>query len=178
MDEDSSSVNDPNMKDERLVERFSTAPFHLRMLLKVVVRQWNSYNSPQSLVRFFGRLGPIFTNKYASKFTNLPKHEIKLLSDYLYHVSAQRGSGEYAIGVILKPFAYARMPLINRIDGIKVPTYFMYGDRDWMDYDTGVELSNKISPHSQVFKLENAGHNMHLDNPEEFNNVVKKILHL
>ncbi|OMJ13280.1 putative cardiolipin-specific deacylase, mitochondrial [Smittium culicis] len=163
-------------KEMDLVNRINSAPFYIRFLFNSIVRQWDSFGSPQSLLRGLGRLGPIFTNKYASRFTNLSEQEIKLLADYLYHVSAQKGSGEYSIGIILKPFAFARMPLITRLDFIKVPTYFIYGDRDWMDYDAGVELSNKINPHSKVFKLENAGHNMHLDNPEEFNNVVKKIL--
>ncbi|OMJ30370.1 putative cardiolipin-specific deacylase, mitochondrial [Smittium culicis] len=165
-------------KEADIVKRFSSAKFFTRFLFKVVVKQWNNFSSPQSLLRGLGRFGPFFTNKYASRFTNLSEQEIKLLADYMYHVSAQKGSGEYSIGVILKPFAFARMPLINRLDSIKVPTYFIYGDRDWMDYDAGVELSKKISPHSQVFKLENAGHNMHLDNPEEFNRVVKEILRL
>ncbi|OLY78407.1 putative cardiolipin-specific deacylase, mitochondrial [Smittium mucronatum] len=174
--DDSLDKTKPPKSNEQIIERFSTAPFYYRFLFKIFVRQWNNYGSPQSLMRSFGRLGPMFTSKYASKFTTLSPDEIKLLADYLFHVSAQKGSGEYSIGVILKPFAFARIPLINRLTTLQVPTYFLYGDRDWMDIDAGTELSEKIKPDSKVFKIPNAGHNMHLDNPNGFNEIVTEIL--
>ena len=52
---------------------------------------------------------------------------------------------------------------------INFPIAFCYGDRDFFGSD-GAEAIVKANPHfssghSQLFKLENSGHNVFLDNP-------------
>merc|ERR1719510_373185 len=47
-------------------------------------------------------------------------HPLKvLLAEYLYHVVAQTGSGEYACNLILQPGAWANKPLVQRIGYLK-----------------------------------------------------------
>ena len=43
----------------------------------------------------------------------------ELLAEYLYHVIAQQGSGEYALNKILQPGAWAHKPLATRLGQLK-----------------------------------------------------------
>jgi cardiolipin-specific phospholipase len=48
-----------------------------------------------------------------------------------------KGKGsEAAITVILRPFAFAKRPLVDRLPVLKIPFTFMYGDYDWMERET------------------------------------------
>ncbi|PVU95917.1 hypothetical protein BB559_002559 [Furculomyces boomerangus] len=161
---------------EARIERFRNASFQYKLLARIAYKLWESHLSPQSVLRFFGRLGPRLTNKYVSKFTSFSEGERNALSEYMFHVSAQKGSSEYAIGVILKPLAFARFPLKNRIIHLLVPTIFLYGDRDSMDFVAGKELSDSLKVPSKYYTIPDAGHNMHLDNPEGFNKVLTEIV--
>ena len=42
------------------------------------------------------------------------------------------GGSDAAITVILKPFAYAWNPLVDRLPLLKIPINFFYGETDWM----------------------------------------------
>ncbi|PVV03360.1 hypothetical protein BB560_002172 [Smittium megazygosporum] len=150
---------------------------HYRFLVKTFIKLWNQkYSSPQSLVRYAGPYGRNMVTRYISKFQTLEDSERTLLASYMYHISAQPSSSERAISIILKPLAYARFPLIKRIDSLIVPTTFMYGDSDWMDYNAGKQLTELIKAPTHIYKLPNSGHNMHIDNPPAFNDVIYKIL--
>lgn len=119
--------------------------------------------SPFSIVRIGGPLGPRFVSGWTSRrFNHLPPEEASALHLYAYNLFRQKGSGEYALTYILAPGAYARNPLINRIDevGRRVikpatdgqaakketgfPVVFMYGDSDWMDVAGGFASEEKI----------------------------------
>lgn len=52
------------------------------------------------------------------RFSHLPKNESEALHNYAYSLFRQRGSGEYALAYILAPGAFARSPLIRRINGV------------------------------------------------------------
>ncbi len=58
--------------------------------------------------------------------------------------------GEYALAYILAPGAYARRPLIWRVqDLVKIskfgiPSVWMYGDVDWMDIAGGYAAEEKF----------------------------------
>jgi cardiolipin-specific phospholipase len=77
----------------------------------------------------------------------------------------QRGSGEYALAYILAPGAFARSPLLRRIQGVGrqpllrapdtdattpqpketgIPVVMMYGENDWMDIAGGYAAEQKI----------------------------------
>lgn len=119
--------------------------------------------SPFSIVRIGGPLGPRFVSGWTSRrFNHLPREEAATLHLYAYNLFRQKGSGEYALTYILAPGAYARNPLINRIDEVGrqaikpaadgqptkketgFPVVFMYGDSDWMDVAGGFASEEKI----------------------------------
>lgn len=119
--------------------------------------------SPFSLVRIGGPLGPRFVSGWTSRrFNHLPQDEAAALHLYAYNLFRQKGSGEFALTYILAPGAFARNPLINRIDEVGrqvikpavdgqrakketgFPVVFMYGDSDWMDVAGGFASEEKI----------------------------------
>ena len=130
---------------------------------------WDANVSPFSLVRWAGPLGPRFVSGWTSRrFSHLPPDEAQALHDYSYSLFRQRGSGEYALAYILAPGAYARSPLIRRIQGVGrqmispdgsttssvaaaekkrengIPVVMMYGENDWMDIAGGYAAQRKL----------------------------------
>ncbi|KAF2435431.1 alpha/beta-hydrolase [Tothia fuscella] len=80
---------------------------------------WDANISPFSVVRWAGPLGPRLVSGWSSRrFSHLPPEESQALHDYSYSLFRQRGSGEYALAYILAPGAFARSPLIRRIQGV------------------------------------------------------------
>lgn len=90
-----------------------------RNLPKWFAYLWDANISPFSLVRWTGPLGPRIVSGWTSRrFSHLPAEEAKALHDYSYSIFSQRGSGEYALAYILAPGAFARSPIIRRIQGV------------------------------------------------------------
>lgn len=147
-----------------------------RRMPRWVVTLWDANVSPFSLVRLAGPLGPRLVSGWTSRrFSHLPGQEAQALHDYSYSLFRQRGSGEYALTYILAPGAFARSPLIRRIQGIGrqlispspqpsdpsavshgptpvdrvretgVPVVMLYGDHDWMDVDGGHAAAEKLN---------------------------------
>lgn len=132
-----------------------------RPLPNWLVWLWDANISPFSIVRMTGPLGPRFVSGWTSRrFNHLPTNESQILHDYAFSIFKQKGSGEYALAYILAPGAYARRPVINRIqdvgrqvitkpDGQKlketgIPIVFMYGENDWMDAAGGLAAVEKL----------------------------------
>lgn len=141
----------------------TTAP--RRPLPKWLTYLWDANISPFSIVRWAGPLGPRFVSGWTSRrFSHLPAEESQALHDYAYSLFRQRGSGEYALAYILAPGAFARSPLIRRIQGVGrqyiapdpktpdapkkretgYPIIMMYGEHDWMDIAGGYAAEQKI----------------------------------
>ncbi|AEO60696.1 hypothetical protein MYCTH_2310203 [Thermothelomyces thermophilus ATCC 42464] len=171
---------------------------------------WDANVSPFSIVRMAGPLGPRFVSGWTfRRFNHLPPAEKDALHMYSYSLFRQRGSGEYALPYLLAPGAYARSPLINRIQDVGrqvlrpatdttpavretgIPVVFMYGENDWMDVAGGYAAEEKLKQRrvqallnatddekrrengsAKVIVVRKAGHNLYLDNPDEFNEVV------
>ena len=90
-----------------------------RTLPKWFAYLWDANISPFTLVRWTGPFGPRIVSGWTSRrFSHLPAEEAKSLHDYAYSIFSQRGSGEYALTYILAPGAFARSPLIRRIQGV------------------------------------------------------------
>ncbi|KAH5711206.1 hypothetical protein HBI18_220690 [Parastagonospora nodorum] len=124
--------------------------------------------SPFTFVRWSGPLGPRLVSGWTSRrFSMLPEEEAQALHDYSYALFRQRGSSEYALAYLLAPGAFARSPLIRRIQGVGrqhiqspspttadtsqsgpkengIPIVFMYGENDWMDVAGGYAAQEKI----------------------------------
>jgi len=131
---------------------------------------WDANVSPFSLVRAAGPLGPRLVSGWTSRrFNHLPDAEAQTLHTYSYTLFRQKGSGEYALPYLLAPGAYARSPVINRIQEVGrqvvrpaaaavgetgpppppvretgFPIVLMYGDHDWMDVAGGYAAAEKI----------------------------------
>ena len=118
------------------------------------------------------------------RFAGLPTtEEYDALSWYAYQIFRLPGSGEYALTYLLAPGAYARRPLMERVEGLHKDSVlkrvvWIYGSHDWMDKDAGKQASERLSGRieSDVVVVREAGHNVHLDNPEGFNRVLRKEL--
>ncbi|KAL6881170.1 alpha/beta-hydrolase [Trichoderma novae-zelandiae] len=123
---------------------------------------WDANVSPFSIVRMAGPLGPRFVSGWTSRrFNHLPAEEAQALHDYSFSIFKQKGSGEYALAYILAPGAFARRPVINRIQDVGrqpikgpdgevvgketgIPIVFMYGENDWMDVAGGLAAEEKL----------------------------------
>lgn len=110
-------------------------------------------------------------------------YERKVLSDYLYYNAILPGSAEYCVSRLLTtPFLIAKQPLLHRIPKLQVPSVsFIYGSHDWMDFTGGLktqlraeELREQLgresaAPTVGVYRVNQAGHLVMLDNWEAFN---------
>jgi hypothetical protein len=47
------------------------------------------------------------------------------MHDYIPNITLAKGSGEYCISHILAPGAHARLPLVDRIQPLKIPVTFV-----------------------------------------------------
>lgn len=182
---------------------------------------WDANVSPFSIVRMTGPLGPRFVSGWTSRrFNHLPPDEKEALHTYSYSLFRQKGSGEYVLPYLLAPGAFARSPVINRIQDVGrqiissqsstevgapapaaplreagFPIIFLYGENDWMDVAGGYAAEEKIRKRveqalldpkrtederkrengsAKVVVIRRAGHHLYIDNPEDFNEVVRK----
>lgn len=132
-----------------------------RPLPKWFAYLWDANMSPFSLVRWSGPLGPRLVSGWTSRrFNQMPEAEASALHDYAYSLFRQRGSGEFVLAYVLAPGAFARSPLIRRIDGVGrqsfvnangttvneggIPVVLMYGENDWMDVAGGYAAEEKL----------------------------------
>lgn len=118
-DSDAPKVNNSNI----LTASARTTPTNDRALRRTLPKWfaylWDANISPFTLVRWAGPLGPRLVSGWTSRrFSHLPAEEAKSLHDYAYSIFSQRGSGEYALAYILAPGAFARSPLIRRIQDV------------------------------------------------------------
>ncbi|CAK7262441.1 hypothetical protein SEPCBS57363_000028 [Sporothrix epigloea] len=146
----------------------STKP-ERRPLPSWLVWLWDANVSPFSIVRASGPLGPRLVSGWTSRrFSHLDTQEADALHTYTYNLFRQRGSGEYALPYLLAPGAYARSPVIDRIQNVGrqvvqpaqaatatteavpevkeagFPIVMMYGDHDWMDVAGGYAAEEKL----------------------------------
>lgn len=152
---------------------------------KVFPWLWEKHVSPFSIVR---KLGPArskmmsgwTTHRFSHIYYQDPKR-FQVLHDYYYRIFNADGSGEYAITRILAVGALARLPLLDRcpvlFSSLGLPTLWLYGDKDWMSKEAGHEMVLEINRLAKAegkgrlasFRiLDNAGHHMYLDNPDQF----------
>ena len=108
-----------NARDKREAAAQNSNKPPRRQMPKWLTTLWDANISPFSLVRLSGPLGPRLVSGWTSRrFSHLPPEEAQALHDYSYSLFRQRGSGEYALAYVLAPGAFARSPLIRRIQGV------------------------------------------------------------
>jgi cardiolipin-specific phospholipase len=163
---------------------------------------WDANISPFSLVRWSGPLGPRLVSGWTSRrFSHLGSEEAQALHIYAYSLFKQRGSGEYALAYILAPGAFARSPLIRRIQGVGrqylqpdgsvtssiesgsrsrengIPVVFMYGENDWMDIAGGYAAEQKLKEEKAKILSTATAEERNSDNGSAKVMVIKKAGH-
>ncbi|RZC34946.1 abhydrolase domain-containing protein 4-like [Asbolus verrucosus] len=145
--------------------------------LGIVLYPFTAFN-PLATVRAAGPFGPWIVRKMRSDISNkyagrLEDHEI--ISDYIYQCNSQKPTGETAFHKMIKGFGWAKNPMLNRIHNLdnKVPITVMNGSHTWMDRTVGQKLK-EIRQNSYVGLeiIDQAGHHVHADNPDAFNEIV------
>ncbi|KAK8051198.1 cardiolipin-specific deacylase, partial [Apiospora rasikravindrae] len=142
---------------------------------------WDANVSPFSIVRLSGPLGPRFVSGWTSRrFDHLPTDEAQTLHDYAYSLFRQRGSGEYALPYLLAPGAFARRPVINRIQDVGRQVITPKSESSPAVKETGFpiifitdEEKRKENGSAKVVIIKKAGHHLYLDNADDFNEVMK-----
>ncbi|KAJ6731018.1 hypothetical protein OIU85_021759 [Salix viminalis] len=102
----------------------------------------------------------------------LTEEESKLLSDYVYHTLAAKASGELCLKYIFSFGAFARMPLIQSASEWKVPTTFIYGFEDWMNYQGAQEARQRMKVPCEIIRVPQGGHFVFIDNPTGFHSAM------
>lgn len=154
---------------------------------------WVHNYSPFAII---GNAGP-FKSKLISRWTThrfshvyyQDEQQFKNIHDYIYRIFNGKGSGEYALTRVLDVGAVAKLPLLDRCPEkfvkMKLPTLWLYGDKDWMNDEAGLEMTNEINDLSikenseklaSFHIISNAGHHLYLDNPPEFAKIVFQFL--
>ncbi|KAF9076453.1 Alpha/Beta hydrolase protein [Rhodocollybia butyracea] len=150
---------------------------------KFLMYLWEEGFSPFQVVRTMGVWAPLVVGKYSSRrFSGLSEEETRNMHDYILNITMAKGSGEYCISHILAPGAHARMPLVDRIAGLRkdIPVTFVYGDQDWMDPEGGADSVERLrqvgNGQGRMYIVNNAGHHVYLDNPRAVNDLLVKEL--
>jgi hypothetical protein len=87
---------------------------------------WKSNITPMAVIRTIGPWGPNLVKLYTDRrFHFLPQAENDALREYLYHICAQKGSGEYALSSLLAPGAWAKKPIGKRLKDVKCDVSFI-----------------------------------------------------
>ncbi|KAH3663752.1 hypothetical protein OGAPHI_005154 [Ogataea philodendri] len=127
-------------------------------------------------------LGPaavrLFMSRNISKFKrsnfNQP-HELDAFAEYVYHTSVKRSISETAIMRIFDSSLLAKIPVLDRLHALRCTSLWIYGQHDFMFEDSGrvaVNILNSHDHNAAMKVVQGAGHNMYLDNPQEFNQLV------
>lgn len=137
--------------------------------IRMVKYLWDMNFTPQSIVRIAGSRGPelvktAIDRRFARQWEAT---ELKVLSDYLYQITALPASGEYCLNTLLEPIftqavieeeqieevearqgvrkvrtrsgVYAKDPMEKQLCDLKVPLLLIYGDNDWLYYPTAAQ---------------------------------------
>lgn len=148
---------------------------------------WANNVTPQQLIRLLGPRGPrVVSSIMQRRFQNRWEPALlEAVSSYVHHISAQKGSGEYAMNSLLLPVitaegskssagVYARTPLSDALGVVvqQVPTMAIFGDHDWM-LNKGVrQAAVSLGPQFKLEVVPNAGHHLYMDNAEHFHQLV------
>ncbi|GER57059.1 alpha/beta-Hydrolases superfamily protein [Striga asiatica] len=93
-------------------------------------------------------------------FTSETEHKSEWLSqfratwkDYVYHTLAAKASGELCLKYIFSFGAFARKPLLHCASEWKVPTTFIYGVYDWMNYQGAQDARKQMKVPCEIIRV-------------------------
>ncbi|XP_051123483.1 probable 1-acylglycerol-3-phosphate O-acyltransferase isoform X2 [Andrographis paniculata] len=145
----------------------------------IINHLWESNFTPQKLIRGLGPWGKGLVRRYtSSRFGSyseaslLSEEESRLLTDYMYHTLAAKASGELCLKYIFSFGAFPRVSLLQCASKWKVPTTFVYGVGDWMNYQGAVAARKKMKVPCEIIRVPQAGHFVFIDYPLAFHSAV------
>lgn len=145
-----------------------------RWIQKILMVLWVKRVPPAKVLRSFGPISHFFLgglmSDRAGTLTKIEEHAIKT---YLEQINLLPGSGEYAINNVMYPGAWGKYPLCERMQNLKVPMAFFYGDHDWVASDGADQVALQTSAKVQKYIISNSDHHLYWDNPSE---TVEKML--
>jgi cardiolipin-specific phospholipase len=147
---------------------------------KLLAYMWQSHYSFIGAVRIAGPMGPKLVARWSYiRFQQLPTEQRDIMHIYAYRIFAGKASGERGLTRLMAPFCIARLPIIDRITKIKCPSFWIYGENDWMNTSAGHEAAkrlNKLGRPAYYKIVAEAGHHIYLDNIDAFNKSVVNYL--
>ncbi|KAE8966915.1 hypothetical protein PF011_g27761 [Phytophthora fragariae] len=155
-------------------------------LRRMVFSAWENGVTPMSLARFVGPYGPKLVQNVVHRRTSFMSEgsamrdgrvDLTELVEYVYHNWALKPSGERAMTTHLAPGAHAIRPLVDQLlpEKVKMPLTFIYGEYDWMDYRHGQGIVERFQQKNQaadLYRVPNGGHQMFLENPDDFSRIL------
>ncbi|RLN49076.1 hypothetical protein BBJ29_006866 [Phytophthora kernoviae] len=169
---------DPTTEEGKAVNR--------SWLRRMVFLAWERGMTPMSLARFVGPYGPKLVQNVVHRRASFMSEgsamrdgrvDLTELGDYIYNNWALKPSGERAMTTHLAPGAHAIRPLVDLLtpENVKMPLTFIYGEYDWMDYRHGqgiVERFKSADRAADLYRVPNGGHQMFMENPDEFSRML------
>lgn len=158
--------------DAALAASLAAMPWGRRTLFGTFRRLWRASVTPQSIVRAGGAAvgRPLLTKYVTARFPWMDAPASAATAEYLYELFAAPVGSEAAIVRLLRPGLYAYQPAVRWLPSVRMPTTFLYGDGDWMDWRGGAAVVAAMPPGlGEVLQVPAAGHFLFVENADDFN---------
>lgn len=133
------------------------------------------FNNQLNVLRWMGPLGGKFARSFIDRrYASVPNATYR---DYLYHVFYKSKTPFGSANILALTHLFTRQmnakdPLLDNVKNIKPKKILMaYGHEDWMDRGAGFSMVNflkELGHDATYLEVPNAGHNLFLDNPKDF----------
>ncbi|XP_072144153.1 (Lyso)-N-acylphosphatidylethanolamine lipase-like isoform X2 [Dermacentor andersoni] len=137
-----------------------------------------------TLLRAGGMLGPLFLGVVLAHETNMFRKIVQdetAVVSYFYHCNVRRPTGEASVKALMHRFPWVKHPMVTRLVALppEVGLTFIYGAHSFMGRKPAFAIRDaRTQSFVQVHVLEDCGHNLHYEKPEEFCDVVNKACEL
>lgn len=137
-----------------------------------------------SLLRAGGILGPTFLGIVLAHETNMFRKIVQdktAVVSYFYHCNVRRPSGEASVKALMHRFPWVKHPMGIRLVDLppEIGITFIYGAHSFMSQMPAFALRDaRTRSLVHLHVLEDCGHNLHYEKPEEFCDVVNKVCDL
>lgn len=151
---------------------------------KIGAMQYLWHNTtPMAFMRLMGPLGkPAIHNmvdfRWGRMMNGVSESECKAIAEYLYHTWAADPSAEKCVSLIFAPGALARHAVEHRMDRVKCPVAFIYGEKSWISWKESERIRAEKLSHVPTTGclVPHAGHQVFIENAEGFNEALRRAL--
>lgn len=144
---------------------------------------FNRFNVLSGL-RASGLLGPFIMQAALSGAHSRFGHVVAdptAIPNYVYHCNVRRPTGEEAFRNLSIYFGWTKNPMVHRFLELdpKVPVTFIYGKTTFITRSPAEYIKkNRTNGYVDLQVFDDCGHNVHMDQPEKFNELVNKVCDL